>query len=399
MPHASATCISGTCGVACSPGYHLCGNTCVSDTSVNQCGASCAPCPLDGGTGQVVACNAGVCGFTCAPGNVWCSQSSCKPAFTVETLCGNAQCGSCPNVTGGHTFCDGGRCDVGCSDSTHRCGSQCVSASSLTQCGSTCSACGTAPSGQATCDGVKCGVRCPLPLRDGGIALDGGVPLWDCDGLSTNGCESLVRCTVSTSGLVAEYRFDGNANNTLGGGGNGTVVGGATLTDDRHGAPDASYAFVAASKQYITMSSLSTLPVGAAPRTVSLWYRGSNSSPYQALVNWGTDSSSQRFGLSLGSTGKLFFTAQSNDVGSTFTATDGGWHHLAATYNGVQVVLYADGEELGSDLKKLNTAPGALWVGRKVGSNNGEYANGAIDDIRIYNRALTASEIEALAHQ
>jgi hypothetical protein len=72
------------------------------------------------------------------------------------------------------------------------------------------------------------------------------------------------------------------------------------------------------------------------------------------------------------------------------------WVHLAATFNGMQVVLYVDGQ---ADM--ANAAPGTLRHNDRpvhIGSSEfyGRYFDGRIDDVRIYPYALSADQIETL---
>jgi type II secretory pathway pseudopilin PulG len=77
--------------------------------------------------------------------------------------------------------------------------------------------------------------------------------------------------------------------------------------------------------------------------------------------------------------------------------TAGNWKHLAASFSNVtdEVLLYIDGEEIqvGSITFEPTTETSDLWIGKSV---DGEYWNGTLDDVRIYNRALTAGEIDEL---
>ena len=70
------------------------------------------------------------------------------------------------------------------------------------------------------------------------------------------------------------------------------------------------------------------------------------------------------------------------------------WSHLAATYDGSSLNLYVNGVLVGSQNVPgvLETSTGAL----RIGGNSiwGEYFNGLIDELRIYNRALNAGEIQ-----
>jgi hypothetical protein len=76
-----ATCTAKVCGVACSAGYHACGNVCADDTSVNSCGTSCTPCPVP--SNGVSTCINGACGIACLPGYQACGNTcvntTCNP--------------------------------------------------------------------------------------------------------------------------------------------------------------------------------------------------------------------------------------------------------------------------------------------------------------------------------
>ena len=102
--------------------------------------------------------------------------------------------------------------------------------------------------------------------------------------------------------------------------------------------------------------------------------------------------------------GKVSFDDNDMWVATDRTPGDGRWHHVAGTYDGQVNRIYLDGVE---QQQKKATHPGPLaknpWdlcVGNSVADHgNGEiYAyDGWIDEVRIYNRALSAAEIKALA--
>jgi hypothetical protein len=70
------------------------------------------------------------------------------------------------------------------------------------------------------------------------------------------------------------------------------------------------------------------------------------------------------------------------------------WTHLAVTYDGAQLRLFVNGTPVGSQpmTGSMVTSTGAL----RIGGNSvwGEYFQGEIDEVRIYNRALTQAEIQ-----
>ena len=69
------------------------------------------------------------------------------------------------------------------------------------------------------------------------------------------------------------------------------------------------------------------------------------------------------------------------------------WTHLAGTYDGTTMRLYVNGVQVGTRAQTGNVAASARTL--RIGGNSiwGEYFNGLIDDVRIYNRALTPAEI------
>jgi hypothetical protein len=71
------------------------------------------------------------------------------------------------------------------------------------------------------------------------------------------------------------------------------------------------------------------------------------------------------------------------------------WTHLAATYDGAALRLYVNGA-----LASTRAMTGPITASAsplRIGGNTiwGEFFNGVIDELRIYNRALTAQEIQS----
>jgi len=96
--------------------------------------------------------------------------------------------------------------------------------------------------------------------------------------------------------------------------------------------------------------------------------------------------------LCLGLTGGGWPEVYSGDV------NDGQWHHLAGVYDGAKLSLYQDGGSV--DSKSLHGRINSNWSRVLIGENGqapNRYWNGLIDDVRLYNRALTAEEIGLLA--
>ena len=77
---------------------------------------------------------------------------------------------------------------------------------------------------------------------------------------------------------------------------------------------------------------------------------------------------------------------------SEFVITDGEWHYIAVTWDGSRRRLYADGTKVAEDpnpLANLVSSDRALYIGAGRTLSAGTFWSGLIDDVRIYNRALT----------
>jgi hypothetical protein len=89
---------------------------------------------------------------------------------------------------------------------------------------------------------------------------------------------------------------------------------------------------------------------------------------------------------------------KSSIVSAKAPLADAQWHHLAASYDGSRLTVYIDGKEAGS---VAATGPIALNnLPLTLGSMHGIPASpwsGALDDARLYNRALTPDEIKSIA--
>lgn len=159
------------------------------------------------------------------------------------------------------------------------------------------------------------------------------------------------------------------------------------------------------SNDYVTVASNTKLEPPA--RTVALWMKATAGGPdYQALV--GFQHATHYFNLFYyGPGGKSLMVYFETNVGGNALDTLGGtnlpsstWTHVAATYaNGLLQTYvnckFSQSLSYGSTLAVGNTA-------LLIGASNSPIANyfgGAIDDIRIYDRALAASELCLIMRQ
>lgn len=84
---------------------------------------------------------------------------------------------------------------------------------------------------------------------------------------------------------------------------------------------------------------------------------------------------------------------------SSVAVNDGKWHHLVATYDGTTMRIYVDGVQTGSSTDfsgNLPSVAGDLHIGADYESTPGNFFNGSLDDVRVYDRVLSATEIKQL---
>ena len=102
--------------------------------------------------------------------------------------------------------------------------------------------------------------------------------------------------------------------------------------------------------------------------------------------------------------GKPCFEVSDETAGSDRALNDDRWHHVAGTFDGKVVRFYLDGQEKSHALKTSRRMDKNNWdlcIGNTVTEDGtGEFLayDGLIDEVRIYNRALSAQEIKALAN-
>ena len=87
-----------------------------------------------------------------------------------------------------------------------------------------------------------------------------------------------------------------------------------------------------------------------------------------------------------------FYTSASGGVWSGYNLTIGVWEYLVVTYDGTNVKIYINGDEKVSSAETLDIGA----TGYKIGLFRAEASDGQEDEVRIYDKALTASEVKAL---
>lgn len=209
------------------------------------------------------------------------------------------------------------------------------------------------------------------------------------------GEEGIVESEVRTN-LIGRWGFD-EATGTLaydmsGNSNTGTLVLGPTRATGTACAVGGCLGLDGVS-QYISIQNPPNPPLYT---TVTGWFKRSGvpAGGYHIIFMQGTqveisipDPGGQiRTGVTTATLGRQVFNSGSG-------LTDGNWHFLSFTYDGANLIAYIDGAQTTS-----TAVSGALTTGSatNIGYLPGYLANGFIDDVRIYDRALTSGEIERL---
>ena len=194
---------------------------------------------------------------------------------------------------------------------------------------------------------------------------------------------------VPTDGLVAWYPFNGNANDESGNGNDG-VANGAVLSTDRWGLTNRSYSF-SGSGDYVV-----------APRlyqnafSVSLWFKTESVQSYNPLIdafdsNWEIQlKNSHADYVSFNDEGGYIEHLASDIVQNNV------WYNLICTFSDETVSFYTDGTLIDQfSVFALPDNSGDYFIGASM-SGIPQFFIGRIDDIGIWNRALTEEEILGL---
>jgi len=207
-----------------------------------------------------------------------------------------------------------------------------------------------------------------------------------------------------TNGLVAYYPFNGNANDASGNGYNGTPTA-VSYGYDRFGQPLSAAVFNGISSQ---------IPIYGFPNgnffpvTLSVWVNGmpGEASDTGIIGNYAISSAN---GYALFAYGdhvrSWYFGSEGGVYGSTeglqgLNTLDGTWHQIVVTYDSSEGAIYVDGLPVnslawgGSPAASTSTQP--VIIGDYTDGTLNRVFNGSLDDIRIYDRALSASEVQQL---
>ena len=224
--------------------------------------------------------------------------------------------------------------------------------------------------------------------------------------------ESVGNCLPSGGGsdLIGHYSFDNNGTNQGSAGLSATFPSGVSYSssDKQEGTHSLN---LNGTSHHVVLNSGNTsyLKDAFTQRSVAMWVKADNVSGTRIIYDEGGKSNG--LALRINSLDQLEARVVANagsvvKVTSPNTFTANTWKHIAVTYNNGTVKLYEDGLEVSSSATGFNQIPahsnnaglGAVIDNIAFGGTGlSNFFDGKMDDVKIYNRVLSSSEVSSLS--
>lgn len=210
---------------------------------------------------------------------------------------------------------------------------------------------------------------------------EGLVGYWKMDEAAANTCSGGVNDSCDSSGNVLDGAWNGNATSANGKFGNGIIYDGSSA--------------------YVTVADTAILEP-ADEYTASVWVNPTGDySDYNVLLSKGTSSGRSYYIDLRSTTGYVYANSLINNtqyaVSSDFSLDAGTWSFILLSYDGSTLRLYINGELVDSVSANGPVTYNSYGLGLgRWHSSNGDYLSGSLDEVRIYNRALSEGEVRSL---
>jgi uncharacterized protein (TIGR02145 family) len=211
--------------------------------------------------------------------------------------------------------------------------------------------------------------------------------------------------TDINAGVIAYYPFNGNTNDESGNANHGLAKNGAMLDTDRFGNPNSAYYFDGVDDYIEILDATSLRPVDIS---ISGWFNFSTvSGDVRSLIgktvgsNWQDSFSMWRHNSLKGATGA---DGQFDEIAYSHTTAQDTWYHIAYTFNDADNThsLYINGDLVvsGENTLTIGYDSHPLLLGADIENEVLSYFfHGLIDDLRIYNRTISADEVYELYYE
>lgn len=203
----------------------------------------------------------------------------------------------------------------------------------------------------------------------------GLIGYWKMDETAANSCGTNDSC--DSSGNANDGAWNGNTANTTGKYGNGTSYDGTT--------------------DYTSITDSTSLHLNDF--TIEGWYKTTTTSVTQGLVSKRTSFATMDWELYLNNGGSIYMQigeSGADTIFGTCAYTANTWQHVTAVKSGTAYSMYRDGILCSTDTSAITWTDSENLVLGALTTSGGNALNGTLDDVRIYNRALTPAEVSKL---
>ena len=221
-------------------------------------------------------------------------------------------------------------------------------------------------------------------------------PIW----VTSRSADAAPPSGTTLNDLVAYWSFDDAASFESPDRGGSVLTKGNGASWTANGKFGGALSLNGSSQSLYDTSSPSYLPVGNSSYTQSVWFKPNVVSGDGGLVGWGDYGSTRRVNAlrlyeNSGGFRHYWWGDDLDCTGAQCPISAGTWYHVASTWDGTTRKLFVNGVLKRSDTPGANNATAANFhIGKTCCS---EYFTGLIDDVALYNRALTADEVGELA--
>lgn len=224
-------------------------------------------------------------------------------------------------------------------------------------------------------------------------------------GTRATACNYVPISQIPVTNLIAQYKFEGNAEDATGNN-EGALQNAPAATEDRFGISERAYSFNGAN-QYMTTSNSYVNPTNF---TLSAWFKTGTTTGGKIMgfgnSQTGTSSSHDR-AIYMTNAGNIYFGVYNfatRTINTPLAYNDNNWHQVTATFSSTSgMILYIDGIQVAANASyTIAEGTTGYW---KIGYDNtggwpsapsSYYFNGSLDDILIYHTPLSAAQVTTL---
>ncbi len=217
------------------------------------------------------------------------------------------------------------------------------------------------------------------------------------------GLTFISQAQIPTDSLKGYWPMSGNGMDESGYGNHMNVNGDTHLTNDRFGNANRAYRLDGFDD---FMATNAHIPTGDSAKSVSLWFKA-DSLHRGWILSGGNNAAGEAFGVFIDNhvTPDLIFHGHNSffdvNMGTASIMDTTSWFHVVLSYNGTELQTYINGVAGATKTMTLGTGMNVIIIGSRqdFANQTTESFEGIVDDIRLYNRSLTAAEALALYNE